>query len=348
MNRKVGKIVRGGFESFENWRNYTNSRKKAHDIRERIVKRKGVAVVDKKLLKIIKEYSLDIFGSADYWPWLATYTELRGRFMEGWVPDDFYTYELIPLLNPRPLAMLSTIKTFDHRLFDGFAIKPLAIRISGQYYDSNQNKIDQAKFKELLNEHGTEVVIKKDGGPSGRGIIFIDPVNVQIEHLPDDFDLVIQPRVEQYEQLNKLYPHSVNTFRVFSYLSPAGNVEIKAVLLRFGVGGSRIDNIMSGGSYLPLKNGVLNSVSYDGLGFETGKAHPDTGFIFEDLKFPFINELLDNCKKAHLKFPYLRFVGWDVCITKGGELKLIEWNARSPTFWRYEAKIGPFWNEKPV
>jgi len=136
MNRVFGKIVRGGFESFENWRNYTNSRKQAHSIREIIVKRNGKSVVDKTVLKKIKKYSHDVFGSADYWPWLATYTELRGRFIEGWIPDDYYTLELIPRLNPRHLAMISTIKTFDHHLYDEFAIKPLAVRISGTYPNS--------------------------------------------------------------------------------------------------------------------------------------------------------------------------------------------------------------------
>lgn len=348
MLNRAGKLLRGGYNSFERWRNFANSRKQAHVIRKEVIKKKGYSFLNKRILKTICDYAFDRFGSSDYWPWLALYTEIREKFKEGWIPNDYYTYELIPVWNPVKISQLSVLKTFDHRIFDSFSIEPLIIRVSGRYYDSKHIPISVHEAGGILHAYDSEVVIKKDFGPSGKGIIFTEAKKVDMESIAGGYDIVIQPSVKQYKKLSDLYPHSVNTFRVFTHLDGNGVVNVKAVILRFGVGGSRIDNIMSGGSYLPFSGGSFGNIAYDGLGFESGEEHPDTGFRYNELRLPGIDKLILKCKDAHALFPYLRFIGWDVCIDEYGEPKLIEWNANNPTIWRYEAKIGPFWNHKPV
>lgn len=347
MRRKLGNFLRSGYTSFEKWREYSNSRKQANALRNDVVRKKGKSFVDDNLLKTIRAYAKSNFGSSDFAPWLILYTEIREEFIEGWIPNDYYTYKLVPEWNSREIAKISNIKSFDHRLFDGFSIDPIAIRISGQYYDSTHNSISETDLKKKLNSFDGEVVIKKDSGPSGKGIIFIHSGEANPWAIPVENDIVIQPSVRQHGEMIKLYPHSVNTFRVFTFLEPNGTVSIKAVLLRFGAGGSRIDNVMSGGSYLPISGFTTDGVSFDGLGFARGTRHPDTGFEFRDLSMPYIEKVRIACKKSHLAFPYVRFVGWDVCIDETGAPKLIEWNAWNPTFWRYEARVGPFWKKTP-
>lgn len=348
MKNRAGILVRRGYDSFERWRDFANSRKQAERIRKEIVDKKGHSFLDKKTFKTIREYASETFGSADYWPWLALYTEIREKFVEGWIPNEYYTFELIPVWNPVKLSQLSVLKSFDHRLFGSFSIEPLVVRVSGQYYDSKHAPVTMHEAGEILRAHDSEVVIKKDFGPSGKGIIFTESKKVDTESIAKGFDIVIQPSVKQHKTLSDLYPHSVNTFRVFTHLDENGAVMVKAVILRFGVGGSRIDNIMSGGCYLPFSGGSLGNTAYDGLGFETGEKHPDTGYRYDELDLPCIEKLISTCKEAHTLFPYLRFIGWDVSVDQSGEPKLIEWNANNPTIWRYEARVGPFWNQKPV
>lgn len=348
MRKKLGSLLRNGYTSFEKWREYSNLRKQADSLRNVVVRKKGKSFIDGKLLQTIYEYAKSNFGSKDFAAWLLLYTEIREKFIEGWIPNDFYTNNLIPDWNPREIAKISNIKTFDHRLFHGFSLDPIAIRVSGQYYEKNQNPLNKQDIKEILNNYNGEVVIKKDSGPSGKGIVFIQSGDAAPWEIPLEYDIVIQPSVRQHEIMNKLYPQSVNTFRVFTFLEPDGKVDIKAVLLRFGTGGTRIDNVMSGGCYLPVAGFSTGDVSFDGLGFARGNRHPDTGFEFKSMFLPFVEKVQTACIKSHLAFPYVRFIGWDVCIDEEGTPKLIEWNAWNPTFWRYEARVGPFWKSKPV
>ena len=139
MNRLTGKVIRRSYSAFERWRNYANSRKQAKSIREQIVRKKGYSVLNKSLKKEIRDYAQKRFGSTEYAPWLETYTELREEFVEGWIPDDYYTFEMIPALNPRSIAHISNLKTFDHRLFKEFAIRPLAVRINGVFMTTRIN-----------------------------------------------------------------------------------------------------------------------------------------------------------------------------------------------------------------
>ena len=43
-----------------------------------------------------------------------------------------------------------------------------------------------------------------------------------------------------------------------------------------------------------------------------------THVIFKDVKIAGVKEAFDMCKKASLKVPKLRYIGWDVAITENG------------------------------
>ena len=50
----------------------------------------------------------------------------------------------------------------------------------------------------------------------------------------------------------------------------------------------------------------------------TYEKHPDTGIKFDGYQLPFIKEAMELCKEAAMEVDEIRFVGWDVCITKDG------------------------------
>src|SRR5690625_3947039 len=92
-----------------------SSRRTEKEIRKKIISKNGRMVVDQKLKKQIKDYCLYYFGSASYWPWLAVYTELRGEFKQGWIPDDYYRFTLLPKMNPEKFRKFSKAKTINHK-----------------------------------------------------------------------------------------------------------------------------------------------------------------------------------------------------------------------------------------
>lgn len=340
--KKLGRLLRKSYSSFDSWRKYSNSRKEAHRLRTGIVDKKRSSFLDRNLLKQVKEYSKAEFGSPAYWPWLAYYSEIREDFKEGWVPDDYYRFELMPKLNPRPISMVSTVKSFDHHLFKNFAVDPIAVKVSGCFYDHNQKKIKKQNLLELLTSIDKEIIVKVDGGPSGKGHIFMTPKNLNPDIFEEISDCVIQPVVTQHKNLNELYDKSVNTLRIVTLLKADGTVTHKYTFLRFGSDGSRLDNIRSGGYFMFLDlDGNVVSPAYDGFGNDIGKNHPDTGFEYKKLKVPSVSEAVKRCKEAHFKFPYVKLIAWDVFINEHGNLGLLEWNARSPRMRLVEALIGP-------
>jgi hypothetical protein len=321
-------------------------RSEAHKIRKVIVKRKGKTIVNSQVKKSIKEYARQRFGKAAYWPYLALYTEIRGEFIKGWLPYDYYHLVLLPKTNPPNYCHLGEQKTFDYKLFGEFAVRPLFVFISGMFYNSDFEFVEKNQVKNFLSDYNDIIVVKEEYGVEGKQVSIIHSSEFSPEKLRENINYTIQPYVKQYKVLNDLYPGSVNTFRVTTYLKTDGSVTIKFVLLRFGVDGIKVDNISSGGQYLFFDpSGKHSNLAFDGLSFELGDRHKNTGYLFSSLEIPMFHEIIEKCKNAHKKYPYVRFIGWDVCIDSSGEPKLLEWNALNPGIWAQEAKFGPFWTE---
>ena len=346
MIQLSGALIRKAYNRFERWRQYTNSRKQAHIYRRSAIERNGKSVIDSTLLREIKEYSGLRFGSRSYWPWLALYTEMRGEFIEGWIPEDYYRFELLPSWNPQHAANLSFSKSFDHRIFGEKTIQPIGLNISGLYFDKNMKNMDPEEFFRILKEYNDEVVIKMDKAASGFGILFLNSADITPGHFRNGSDYLIQPSVKQHSSLHAINPSSVNSLRITTFLGEDGTVSVVHRSLRIGVNGDRIVN--TGGYFFYLNaGGEVISNAHDDIGMDRGARHPDTGFVYKDLVLDSMEEASELCRSAHLLYPYIRFIGWDLYIGEDEKPKLIEWNTR-PDMWVNEALIGPLWSKDVI
>lgn len=79
---------------------HSDHRKRALRIAGVISKQNGSRLT-KKLKRIVDEYSSDVFGSRKYAPWLYVYTLVRGKFVEGWIPDNFFGRSVVPVVNKK-------------------------------------------------------------------------------------------------------------------------------------------------------------------------------------------------------------------------------------------------------
>ena len=324
----------------------TYSRMLAHRGRRQVVKHRGGSVISRQVKKEIKAYARERYGSKAYWPYLAYYTELRGEFKRGWLPYDYYRYKILPRINPQHACEISENKTYDHRIFGDFAIRPLFVFISGMFYDAEFKLLEEARIKEILAEYKDTIVVKEERGTHGLQVKVMDASEFAPDMLRKDLNYVIQPYVKQHESLSELYPHSVNTFRVTTYLRPDGTIIVKAVILRFGIDGSKLDNLSSGGQFIYFDEaGNPSRHAYNLMGLVQGEKHVNTGFAFADLKVPMFQEIKEQCVTAHQLYPYVRIIGWDVCVDEHGEPKLLEWNADNPGFHPDDAIFGPLWAE---
>ena len=319
------------------------SRRVAHKFRKQVVRARGSSVLTRKDKHTMKAYARKRFGSGGYWPYLAYYTEVRGHYVEGWVPYDYYRYKLLPKINPQYSCEISEHKTYDHRIFPDFAITPLFIFVSGIYMDAGFKHVGTEEVRKFLHDYNDFIVVKEERGTHGLQVKVMQSTEFNPDSLVRHLNYIIQPFVKQYSTIQELYPHSVNTFRILTYLRPDSSVAVKLSILRFGVDGSRIDNLSAHGQFIHFDEaGKASEQAYDILGLPMGTKHKNTGFVYADFSIPMYGEILEKCKEAHNNFPYVRLVGWDVCVNEKGEPKLIEWNADNPGFHELEALFGPF------
>lgn len=333
-------------ESYDEHVSLKGSRDKAKKFWQQLAASKKQTVVDRKLRNKIKAYCRDAFGSSSYWPWLAVYSELRGEFKPGWIPDDYYRFKFLSDMNPETFTNLSEAKSIDCRLFGDAIVEPMFFRTNGQYCQNGGKIMTEADVYEILRAYNNEIIIKPDHSHGGEGIMFRQAHELQLEELPADSDLIFQRVLKQHPVLDRIYPHSINTFRVLTHINDDGKIIVKFIFLRFGRGGTRVDNTGSGGGWVFIRrDGQPESTAYDNWSLPIGTHHPDTHVEFAKLVFPWMSKVRALCKQAHSSFPYCRIIGWDVCINDQGEPQLIEWNAQYPGFWTIEALFGPFFDD---
>ncbi|KZS42083.1 hypothetical protein AWE51_01170 [Aquimarina aggregata] len=141
-------------------------------------------------------------------------------------------------------------------------------------------------------------------------------------------DCIHQEVVNQHELINKIYAQSVNTIRFDTYIDKNNKIHILSAFMRFGRGGSFVDNGSVGGFYLSvdLEKGVLKGKSHQLMKHGGGqlKEHPDTGVVFDNYEIPYFKESCELVKKAVSYVPD-RIIGWDIAIGSNGPV-IIEGN----------------------
>jgi len=110
----VGDKLRGMLSTIKNKGEYYALRKLAHSKRKKLVEKNGRCYVNNKIIKEIKEYSKEEFGSTAFWPYLALYTEIREEFVHGWIPEDYYRMQLINKYNPQSASLIIGFKSIDN------------------------------------------------------------------------------------------------------------------------------------------------------------------------------------------------------------------------------------------
>lgn len=151
-----------------------------------------------------------------------------------------------------------------------------------------------------------------------------------VQALYDDFCqsglVLMEEAVVQHDQMNALYPASLNTIRVCTLTDASGEPHVLYSYIRTGRNGSFVDNTTSGGlSTLICSDGVIRKPALSDKTGEYFDEHPDTNCSFISFAVPFYPDAIALCKKAAKVLPRMRYIGWDVGITPTGPI-LIEGN----------------------
>ena len=136
---------------------------------------------------------------------------------------------------------------------------------------------------------------------------------------------IIEEVIRQHPDVSRIYPHSINTYRIVTVLS-GGESHVVYAVIRMGNNGKVIDNINAGGMSAPINitNGVIEYPAYD-KNYVAYPAHPMTKTNLIGYQLPYWKEAVDMCLEAAHVVEQIGYVGWDIAIAEDGP-QLIEGN----------------------
>lgn len=206
----------------------------------------------------------------------------------------------------------------------------------------NKNEFD-ARFKDYLHrdfldlgtcseedfasfvENKEVIFAKPNVGESGKGIQRLVKTDYSTVHElyqyvmdPKNNFGVVEELIVQHPDLNVLYPHSINSYRIVTLVAN-GEAHCVYAVSKCGNEGKFVDNMENSGLCCPIDQetgkicGCAHTsalINYD--------VHPYTGVTLEGFQLPYVKEAIELAKKAALEVPQVKYVGWDVCITPTG------------------------------
>lgn len=184
-------------------------------------------------------------------------------------------------------------------------------------------------FAEFMDGRDT-IISKPAAATCGQGIEKLykgdfDSLQELYDHLKASGAGLIEDVIHQHPAVSKLYPGSVNTYRIVT-ITRSGVPGVVYAFIRMGNGGRFVDNLNSGGMAAPVnvQTGVIEFPACD-KDSRSYAVHPATGCPIPGYPLPYWQESVAMCLEAAKVVPGLGYVGWDVAVSEEGP-QLIEGN----------------------
>jgi len=260
-------------------------------------------------------------GFRDYAVWDIRLLEARER--KTWMTHP-KSYRITKLLNSPDARDLVEDKPRFYRDF--------ADEIRRDWIDLRTAQ--PAEIYAFLARH-ERVIAKPAQGFGGAGIDRIETSDIADAAAWRDTQIakdqtLLEEVLVQHPELEALYPGSVNTIRLVTFLDKAGAFHVIAGVLRIGNGGV-IDNFAGGGMFTMLDDrGVA---LYPGVDKKSNvfASHPVTGVQIAGLAVPMYDEAVAMVERLSRRLPQIPYMGWDIAITPEGPA-VIEANHNSSVF----------------
>lgn len=326
-----------------------------HEIKNIIKKRKlyKKVILTEKQKKEIDQLWIKNYGRKIPYYWHRLYQSYTGNFDPYYFPEYIYTLKVEPKCSKRHNRRSFGDKNLLDILFENNSTKVKTPRsyikcISGCYYYSNREIISFNNVIDIIWNIGEVIAKKTINSSSGRGVYlfnFIEGIDAFTGKTVREIlsmlgkDYVIQEKLKPHESYKAIYPHSINTIRVVTYILDDG-VYCAPLIMRIGQGGSYLDNTHAGGMFIGIDdNGMLEEEAYTEYQ-KRFTEHPDTNFKFEGHKAFGVEKIICVAKSLHLYLPKFHLISWDFMIDENGDTVLIEVNLQSQTIWVQQMANG--------
>ena len=207
---------------------------------------------------------------------------------------------------------------------------------SGLYYNGNRTLVRnreaaQRIVDQFFQTHERAIIKPTVDTNSGANV----GVLTSAEHIigPEYREnYVVQEVIVNQSDVKALNPHSLNTFRIITYICD-GELFCAPVILRMGRGESHLDNAHAGGIFVGVKSdGSLCPYAYSEYGERFNK-HPYSNIVFDGYRIKNFNLLTETALKCHTSVPHIKMISWDLTLNHDGYPTLIEQNLYGQAVW---------------
>ena len=308
-------------------------------------------IFDPKRLESIKNFQLtkeqrqeiDAFYLSNYgkkvdYTCHRTYAAYSGKFSPAFITENIYIPELDHYLN----IFTAYNSVFEDKNVMPHIAKSVGVKtpqvicscVKGFYLDAENKPTTLEQTLSLLHNRGRLFIKPSVDSMGGRSCRLVDvkngidlksqqPLKDILAQMGDDF--VVQECVVCHESLQKIYPRSVNTFRVITYRWK-DKMYLGPSVLRLGKGGMDVDNATQGGIFLGVHpDGRLYEFAITKYG-DRFHEHPDTALHFGTYNIPLFTKVTEAALRLHHALPQVGVSNWDLTIDEKGEVVLIEGN----------------------
>lgn len=285
------------------------------------------------------------YGKKISYIWHKYYTAYTGKFDQNYFPELLYIPRFEYYMNfNKAYCSVFEDKNILPLIASNINVKTPNTIVScsyGIYMDKYNNIKTKEEIIKIMNNFGSCFAKPSINSGSGNGCILlefkkgIDNYSKKrcrdiIEYLGDNF--VIQEVIKCHSSLSKIYPQSVNTFRIISYRWK-DNIFTTPTILRIGRNGKYLDNAYAGGMFIAIDDdGVLHEKAFTEFN-EQFCFHPDTYLKFKNYKIDLFPTVLEAAKKMHFSLPQIGVINWDFTIDEDGKPVLIEANITGGSIW---------------
>jgi len=248
--------------------------------------------------------------------------DLSSRERQTWAGTG-YMYEYQLEMNPRSERHILDDKTLFYKNYGEFFVHKVA--------DIHDLQNDDGLLTAILENDSGKLVFKSSDGKCGAQVEIRECSEFDRQSLipfmkQNDYGLV-EEFIVQHPDINRLSDTAVNTIRIFTQLNGDHDVDILGCRFRISVN-SKVDNMAAGNLAAPVdeETGVVTGPGvYSDITKPECDVHPVTNVPITGFQIPCWQEIIRMVKKAALKHPQNRSIGWDVVVTENGP-GLIEGN----------------------
>lgn len=301
--------------------------------------------LSKEQKKEIDNFYIKNYGKKVPYKWHQYYSSFTGKFDVKYIPELIFIPEI-----QEKLANVDKVKWFEDKNLlpllvpdEEEVITPRIIIscVNNILRDDKMNFINIEQAEKILYNRGKVFYKITVESGSGKGCKILNikdnkdiASNKTIKEIltEGEGNFNIQELIINNDELKRLNPSTVNTFRVVTYIWK-GKLFHFPIVLRIGREGKCGDHECEGGVLIGVEDdGTFKDYGIK-LSGEKFYEHPDTKTIFKGYKVKEMPKIIEKMYSIHERIPQSGLISWDVTLNDKNQIVIVEMNIRAQSVW---------------